>query len=273
MTEKKKTLLSDNVLTSEDFKFRFQDYFKNPAAKSISKMLNDLKNPIRSNVASSRQVNNWGSLGLIDDNRESVEEWRKYSVVEALWLNIIYELRCFGYTVNQIKLLKANLEKGKDKVNSVMPLLEYCTFLALSTKISMVLLVFNDGSAIPLPYEEYKANIVEHEFPNHIRIDLNEILQRFFPDHNVRPQYPLEMSLSYEEAELLSFIRMGNYEKVEIRYKNKKIELIEAVERMDTSQRITDILREQKYQSIEVIKKNDIIVSVIRKVKKKISTT
>ena len=49
------------------------------------------------------------------------------------------------------------------------------------------------------------------------------------------------------------------------------MEIIEAVERVDNSKRIVDILKEQKYQSIEVIKKDDVIVSIVRKIKKKIA--
>lgn len=48
------------------------------------------------------------------------------------------------------------------------------------------------------------------------------------------------------------------------------MEIIEAVERLDVSKRMVDILKEQKYQSIEVIKKDDVIVSIVRKIKKKI---
>ncbi|MBI2270282.1 MAG: MerR family transcriptional regulator [Bacteroidetes bacterium] len=272
MTKKKNERLADSIAISPDFKRHFQDYFSNPepAAKDISFILNDRTKAIKTSVASYRQINSWDQYGLLDVIEREGSEWRKYSIMDALWLNIIYELRLLGYTIDQIKLVKESLAEGSKKVKYPMPLLEYCTFIALSSKLPVILMVFSDGSAMPIPYEEYKMNLINYGLKNHIHIDMNEILQRFFPDKNISPVYPLEIYLTYEEAELLSFIRMGEYERVEVRFKNKKMEIIEAVERLDVSKRMVDILKEQKYQSIEVIKKDDVIVSIVRKVKKKI---
>lgn len=268
--QKKKSTQADYVAISKDFRDRVHGYFTNPEAKGVSAILNDKKSQIKTDVASYRQINSWDQYGLLDVIAREGSEWRKYSVMDALWLNIIYELRLLGYTVDQIRLVKESLSENSKVAKVSMPLLEYCTMLALYGRMPVLLMVFSDGSAMPIPYEEYKMNIITHGLKNHIHIDINEILQRFFPEMDIRPAYPLEFYLTYEEAELLSFIREGEYERVEVRFKNKKMEIIEAVERLDVSKRMVDILKEQKYQSIEVIKKDDVIVSIVRKIKKKI---
>jgi hypothetical protein len=70
--------------------------------------------------------------------------------------------------------------------------------------------------------------------------------------------------------ELLAFLRIAEYEKVEIRYKSGKIDLIEGMERIKVPAKIHEILRQQDYASIEVMQQDGQIVSLTRKTKKKI---
>lgn len=262
--------ISDTVYLSEYFHYYLRTYFSGTQeSKEISKMLNDRIQPLRNNIASYRQVNSWDEYGLLDIDREG-GEWRKFSIMDALWIHIIYELRCFGYTIDLIKKVKESLSHGSKEAKVAMPFLQCCTCLASTYKVPVVLLVFVDGSALPMPYEDYKMNVIGFGLKNHIRIDLNMMLQRIFPIRNFTPIYPLDFYLSYEEAELLSFSRMGDYERIEVKFKNKKMEIIEGTERIDVSKRIVDILKEKKFQSIELIKKDGRVVSIIRKIKKKI---
>src|SRR2546421_3578374 len=94
--EKKEAFAGSLVLT-EDFRDLFHEYCQSPAGKNVSQMLNDRNTPMKVNVASYRQINSWDKYGLIDIDRQGAE-WRKYSIMDSIWLNIIYELRCFGYT-------------------------------------------------------------------------------------------------------------------------------------------------------------------------------
>jgi DNA-binding transcriptional MerR regulator len=258
------------VVVDQEFKFIVEAYYTDPMARNISTLLNDRNQAIRSNIASYRQINSWDAYGLIDFAREG-NEWRKYSIMDSLWLHIIHELRGFGYTVEQIKKVKKNLSENGKILNMSMPLLEVNIHIALSRKKRIILLVFADGFAAPIPYDLYKMNITDHKLDNHIYININDILERLYPGDYFKPIDLIYFNLNNEQYELLSFIQLGNYERVEINFKNKKMQTIEGLERLDANKRIVEILYENKYQKIEVIQKDGKIVSLVRKVKKKIS--
>jgi len=184
----KANCISDCVGFSEEYSNKFSSYFLSKEAEKISQLLNDRTQSLKPNAGSYRQVNSWDQYGLIDVNRDG-SEWRKYSIMDSVWLNLIAELRTFSVAIEKIKTTKETLEEGASK-RSPMPSLEFCIYKALLEKNQTFLLVFSDGSAIPIPFEEYMLNIASGELKNHIRIDLNEILLRQFENNkNMKPVY------------------------------------------------------------------------------------
>lgn len=263
--------LSETVLLTEDYIREFHDFFRYEEARPISEMINNRATAIKINIASYRQLNSWDQYGLIDIEREG-SEWRKYSILDAVWVNIIYELRCFGFTIEQLKTVKTTLEGGSDKVKSQMPLLEFSVYRAMMEKEHILLLAFSDGSAIPVPYDQFKMNIIYGEMKNHIQIDLNVILQRIFKNNvDLKPIHFVDFHLTEEEANLTQFIRTKNFERIEVKFQNGKMQIVEGVERVEADKLIIDILKEQKYQTIEIIQKDGKIVSTVRKIKAKLN--
>ena len=184
----KKDSLSNCVGFSQAYWELFSNYFSSEEAKKISKILNDRTTPMKPNAGSYRQINSWDQYGLIEVGREG-SEWRKYSIMDSVWLNIIAELRAFAFSIDKIKITKETLEE-ESSTRSPMPLLEFCTFRALMEKEHTFLLVFADGSAIPLSFNEYNLNIISGELKNHIRVDVSEIISRLFANNKeMKPVY------------------------------------------------------------------------------------
>ncbi|MFL5765467.1 MAG: hypothetical protein ACJ77K_16095 [Bacteroidia bacterium] len=174
---------------SEEYLSEFNSYYLSQEAKRISGMLNDRTTHMKPNAGSYRQINSWDKYGLIDIDRVG-NEWRKYSIVDGMWLNIIAELRNFAIAIENIKKAKETLEEAGSK-RSPMPTLEFCVYKALLFREHIFLLVFADGSAMPLPINEYNLNLITGELKNHIRIDLTEILLRLFENNEgLKPLYP-----------------------------------------------------------------------------------
>lgn len=179
---------SNCVGVSEAYLKLFHSYLTTKEAEPISKMLNDRTKALKPNAGSYRQVNSWDQYGLIDVDRDG-SEWRKYSIIDAVWLNIIAELRVFAFSIDKIKITKTSLEEGANK-RSTMPFLEFCVFRVLMEKDQILILVFSDGSATPLSLEDYNRNIAGGKLKNHIRIYLNDILLRQFENNkNMKPVY------------------------------------------------------------------------------------
>lgn len=153
-----------------------------------------------------------------------------------------------------------------------MPVLEYCAFIALAHKASIMLVVFIDGSCATLTNTEYELNSL-NGMADHLSINLNRILQRFFPSADLSRLYtvPLFEVLGEEEQTILRLIQSGKFEEIKVKHKGGKIERLEAVERVDATKRIVDILKQNKYQNIEVIQKDGKVVSIVRRFKHKFS--
>lgn len=259
-----------NVYKNDAFDNGFYQYFKERKGSKISDILNSKERKVTFKDVSYKMLNDWEKAGLIDNKREG-NEWRRFSIMDAVWLKVIQELRGFGMSLKQIKVTKESLEFQAKKCGVSMPLLEFYTAFAIANKMPVLVLVFNDGVAIPANYTQYKVSRDFLGIEHHIQLNLNTILQGFFPDVNLSPTNKNETPVGLEEMELLAFIRIGNYEKIEIQFARGKMQLVEGTERINANQILTDVIREHKFQKIEVIVADGKKVNLIRKVKKELS--
>lgn len=257
------------VFRHDAFDNGFEQYFKDLRSNKISKVLNDSERKVKLKSITYRQVNSWEEQELLTIKRKD-RGWRKFSIMEAVWLKIVAELREFGFPIEKIKVTKESLSYLKKKGGVEMPFLEFFTAFAIGSKMPVLILIFRDGVAIPVSFTQYKITQEVIGVENHIQINLNEMLQSFFPNVDLKPNYQMQMPVSLEEMELLAFMRVKNFEKVEIFYSNGKMDTIEGMERVDASKMLNEIIREQKYQKIELVLQDGNIVAVRRKVKHKI---
>jgi DNA-binding transcriptional MerR regulator len=260
---------ADHVIYTEYFSSWFATYVKNPEAKGISLILNNKTNKIDRRIFSYRKINHWQTEGLIDFEKEG-KEWLKFSIMDALWLYIIDELREWGVSLEKIKKTKKSLSRFKEETGKQMAVLEYCAFLGLVEKAPLTLIVFPDGSCAPIIYEEYKLNMI-NGIPDHICINLNKILQNFFQNDDLSPIFLLDFKLAHNELMFLDYLRSSKYEQIIIHYKNGKAERLESLERINVNKKIAEVMRQDKYQNIEVTLKDAKVVSIVKKVSKKFS--
>lgn len=90
---------------------RFVEVFEHPQFhfKEAAVAVPDLTN---------RKINEWDSIGLISGQRKNKEAgWRKYSPIEVILLNIITDLRAFGFDTKSIKKVLASLRTEAVEVN------------------------------------------------------------------------------------------------------------------------------------------------------------
>jgi DNA-binding transcriptional MerR regulator len=224
--KKDKYQLSDCVGCSEEFIKELNSYSRHSVSSGLSKLLNDPTAHLKNQEITARQVNSWDEYGLIGIEREGVE-WRKYSIVDAVWLNTIYELRQLGIPVDIIRNVKQALEKGSDWTGTPMPLLEFCIYRAINHKDHIVLLVFSDGSAMPITYEQYFLNVYHQELKNHVLIDLSHILQRNFEANkqNILNKSDGKELGNDDKNKLTNFIKKGSYEKTPLTINGERITL------------------------------------------------
>ncbi len=61
-----------------------------------------------------RTINNWEANGLMLKGRKNSRDWHKFSFVDFIWLNIVFELRQLGFPLKKIQKLKAFLSENID---------------------------------------------------------------------------------------------------------------------------------------------------------------
>ena len=82
------------VYRNEAFDIGFYQYFKNAGSSKISRILNDKERNIKTDDATYRQLNSWEKEGLLTTHREG-REWRRFSIMDAVWVKLLKELREF----------------------------------------------------------------------------------------------------------------------------------------------------------------------------------
>ena len=88
-----------------------------------------------------------------------------------------------------------------------------------------------------------------------------------------REKNSFEMGLSKSEMRVLEMMRTGKYISIKLVIKNGAVDTIEGLERLDTSERIVDMLKQHDFQNIEIKKSHGRIVCVNRVFKQKVIPT
>ena len=258
-----------DLYRNEAFDSGFYQYFKNLNKNKISQVLNNKERNLKFDTVSYRELNSWEKAGLLTVQREG-REWRRFSIIDAIWVRLIKELREFGVTWKQLKVAKESLEFENEKCGVAMPMLEFYTAFVIAQRMPVIILVFKDGISIPVSLTQYKVAKETVGVANHVQISLNDLIQGMVPELDLKPSHKTEMPLDVDEMELLAFLRFGEYEKVEIRYKDGKIDLIEGTER-EMTQKVHDVINEKCYEEIKIRKRDDgVVTSVVRTRKKKL---
>jgi DNA-binding transcriptional MerR regulator len=259
-----------SLYRNEAFDNGFYQYFKQPDKNKISQVLNNKERNLKFESISYRELNSWEKAGLLTVEREG-REWRRFSIIDAIWVKLLKELREFGVSWKQLKVTKKSLEFESDRCGVQMPMLEFYTAFVIAQKIPVVLLVFKNGISIPVSFTQYKMAKETIGLDSHVQISLNDLVQGLVPDVDLKPEYNADLPLDLDEMELLAFLRMESFEKVEIFFKDGKMRTVEGMQRLDATMIVNEAIKEHKYQKIEVIIENGQKVSLRRTVKKQIN--
>lgn len=228
------------IFRGDKFQQNFHRYFSRPNPFSVS--INERVNSPTDEVQS-RTLNHWEKEGVLDDVRESGKGWRKYSALEIIWMNVVLELRGFNYSHAKIRKAKASLEEFSDKVNSSMPMLEVYIALALMNPSRVYLLVLQDGETLIGTEKEILTAKQFGGVGNHISIDLDAIINKVFPNKDIKRPSNFDWDLSESERKLLQAIRLSNAREIAVNFKNgepDRIHVTELIQDKELFKRVAD---------------------------------
>ena len=248
-------------------------FFEDPIHREVSKTLNERVLTNRFTYTAANLIIHWTSEGIIDDLRGGSKSWRRFSIIEIVWLGLINELRELGLSMEKIKNIKKDLLAPIDQIETTYPYLEYHLIVTLLYKKPYFIIVDHQGGANIVNLETYIQWLELTDMPKgHIVIKFESLFNKLLNQLN---KYKVDFSqyfkLSKDELELLSFIKQNDFQTIKIIRKERQIDRLEGYQRIDNEKRIIDILNQGDYQNIEVIQENGKVVSISRKVKKRIA--
>jgi DNA-binding transcriptional MerR regulator len=263
------------VIRGDAFEELVYTYMGSEGGQKTSAFLQEKRFTVKEADITYRVANHWESVGLIDNERTTDQGWRKYSILDLVWLRLISDMRQLGVPIEVLSSVKKSLESKfiedrLDKHKRRVALLEIYIAAALVYGEVVYLVVLPDGRTEPMSYTEYVNTLPFAGIGHHVHISISHVLQRLFPKLAVQTNFKSTISVADDELELIFLLRTGNYETITVRGKDGRIESFEVEQHVATEKRIVELLQEGKYQDIEIKQRDGRIVGIKRTIKKKI---
>lgn len=195
----------------ERFDIEFGRYIttkKNESAKKqIENLLFDRTYTIKSTSKSYRHINHWETQWILDNNRNKGTWWRKFNLLELIWIKTIDKLRWFDISIQNIKKVKEYLFE--------FPILwEYYCMSAISQKKEIKILIYPNWEAYTWTIEEINLHDSLRYYEDRTQISLTWIIEEVIwkrIDRNLS----MQMILTPQEKSLFTKIYEmwdGNFE-------------------------------------------------------------
>lgn len=175
-----------------------------------------------------RNLDHWEAKGLLPDGAAMQGRgWRRFNLIEIVWLETLSRLRNFGVSIDKISRIKEAVFEWNANLETYL-LFEYYVAKAIVQTEDPYVAVGADGSAVLLVSSEIEALKADGTTYDILLISLKSILSDLGIE--VERAQPL-FCLTEAEADALKLSRFRETEA----YSNKKVEFAEAFSKFDDS--------------------------------------
>lgn len=231
--------------------------------ESSHNFLTEKKFTIKDLDTTYRIINHWSQQGLFDDSRDDNKGWRKFSLVDMVWLRVLLELRKFGISLDKMRVSYESISKNSE-------IFEFAIASCLM-KRGMYLFIFPDGyteiaTKNVLNLSESSKYLKEASY---LTISLNRCLELIFPGKNYSPKLD-SFELSDKEISTLAELRLSDIDSLLIQMKNGDIEKINITKKYkDNIGKLSDLLNKVSFGDVEIkrVQGKTAFVEVTEKVK------
>jgi len=259
------------IPASDKINLLYASYYYDEKSLKIRHWLNLRNKGLNINELSYRIINHWEKNGLVDVERgENGKGWRKFSLMDALWISIIVELRKFGVSIENVKLIKKQLQSNNSKyAHSVYPRLEFYTALFMKEREPIYILIFNDFTIQIATKTELEITQILGSVASHITIELRSLLLVVLNKPVIENKSEMTFELTNEELQLLLEIRTRNYKSIRIKMTDGIIKTLE-MEAEIVEDTIHKLLSQKNYDEITITREDGKIRNIKQVIKQKI---
>jgi len=253
---------------SEEFYKKCNHYLTSDDTKDFRDFFNKKQCRISDTVISYRLINHWEKEGLVKSSRgENNKGWRYYSLMDLVWLSIVIRLRNFGYSIENIRKSKPTIAAGINECEYGE--LEFYTATAYVNNVPVYALFFSNFQGEVANLYEILDSSEKRGVLDHISINVNAILQRLFPNKNLKPVYTNFKELTEQDDEILETIRDEKVEEIKLSIKNGTPLKMDFTVNEPVDSNIGQLKNKNTYQKIEVTQHKSKTTSVKRTISKK----
>jgi hypothetical protein len=222
----KRSFKSTMVFRPSSFDTAYAEYFSSPDFGKLRKTLNKRQFRTGDKDISYRVLSHWDASGVLPDGVEKEEGWRRFSLIELIWLEVVKRLRNFGVPLERIAEARAQIMDWNEKKQGY-PFFElYVAFAWASDKDPYVALL-SDGTAYVATMDEINATqLLFYANSDVLLISLKSVL--ISKGHKV-PAAREVFALSENELEVIDALHRNN-KRVNVSLKENKVSEIETVE-------------------------------------------
>lgn len=255
------------------FKKAFTNFVTDPKyGVAISKFL-EKKYTISEIGESYRIINSWDSAGLLFLTPDRDSKWRRFNLVDYVWILIIRELKNIGFSTEKILNVKANLFYDFPETNDDLKL-DFILFFMCQTLMNndISLVVQPDGiSVFVLDSQYFGPKYGIDPFRNNssrIIISLNKILAQALNDPDIAEQKTILLAINNELGDLVTSIYAeDSISEISIKKKNGEIhkvhkKIIKKLEPKEPMTEIREMVKSNQNQDIIIRQQDGKVISV-----------
>lgn len=206
-----------------------------------------------------RVLSHWDQQQLLECERESEKGWRKFNLVEILWLQIIQELRKFGLPLSIIQITKAYFfERYYDP--EATPYLDFYLIAAMGFNKPVYMIIFPDGKSEFFEYTEYQNALTLQLLGSHINLSINEMLRKIQVSQGTNPQFPKEMPQELDKV--FEFFNKEDFDSATIYKKEGEIDRVELVRKQTKDVKVAEILNQSENQDLCIKKRAGQVIHI-----------
>jgi len=215
----------------------------------VKHSLNEVKTR-NSSVQSARVLNSWIEQGLLYVDENDKGKINRFTREEAIWLNLLNELRTFGVSLDKLKMLREELFK------ECFPGFTLFRFSILRTILDndQTLIIFSDGGIKLMSSKIYGSWLKQRMLPTHIHINFALLINGIFSKNSFDAKIESSMLLeNISSIKILYFLKTGDFETFKFELTKGDIRLIENSKQLISNKDLINAVTTGKYFKAEVI--------------------
>lgn len=169
---------------------------------------------LKKDDASYRVLSHWDDLDLLECERGSEKGWRRFNLIERLWVQVIIQLRKIGLSLEQIKLSKPFFFEQISH-RCLLTYAEYYCLSALVLGRPVKFLILEDGQAEFLDYSELNRIEKWTSLRHFISLSINQLLSTIL-NKPLNVNYPLEREVNLHQYEICDLIDSEDFDSLKI---------------------------------------------------------